>query len=78
MGPVVYRTGAEAVAKVLVVLVVGIWLLRVDAALRISLRIDSKGALLFGSESRGTAVAGEVALLEDLDELMFAMALDGA
>lgn len=66
------------VAKVLVVLVVVIRLLGVDAALGISLGIDSKGTLLFGCESRSTAIASEVALLEDLNQLVFAVALDRA
>lgn len=61
------RAGAKAVAEVLIVLVVRVWLLRVDAAFGIGLGVDPKGALLFGRKSRSTAVAGEVALLEDFD-----------
>lgn len=76
-GIVVALAATEAVAEVLVVLVVGVWLLRVDAAFSVRLRIDAQGARARFWESRGAAIAGKVALIEDLDERVFTVALHG-
>ena len=78
LGHVVDGAGAEPVAEVLVVLVVRVGRLGVDAALGVGRGVEAQGAWLVGGEARGAAVAGKVALLEDLDELVLAVALDGA
>lgn len=75
---IVYGARTESVPEVLVVLVVGIWLLGVDATLRVGFGVDAKGAFLLRSKSCCAAIASKVALLEDLDQVVFAMALNGA
>lgn len=77
-GIVVAVARAEAVTEVLVVFVIDIGLLRVDIAARIRLVIRLQYARAGAGKSLGTAVAGEVALLEDLDERVLAVALDRA
>lgn len=77
---VVARAVAEAVAEVLVVYIgsrVVERLLRVDA-LGARLGVGSEGARARRGEPSSTAVAGEVALGEDLDEVVVAVALDRA
>lgn len=69
---------AEAVAKVLVVLVARGWLLRVNPTLGIGRRIQAQGTGTGRWQTRGTAVACEVALGEDLDKLVFTVALHRA
>jgi hypothetical protein len=78
MGFVVNGTRAEAVPEVLVVLVVEVGGLGVDTALGIRGAADAKGAWLIRCESRGATVACKVALLEDLNQFVLAVALDGA
>jgi hypothetical protein len=41
MWTIVYGTGTETIAEVLIVLVVGVGLLRVDVALRVGVRVDA-------------------------------------
>lgn len=77
---VVARAVAEAVAEVLVVYIgrrVVERLLRVNA-LGACLRVDSKSTGARRWELGSTTVAGEVALGEDLDEVVVAVALDRA
>ena len=76
MGLVVDGARAEKVAEVLIILIVGVRWLGVDAALGVRLGVDTESAWLIRRETGGSAVAGEVTLLKDLDELVFAMALD--
>jgi len=68
----------EAVLKILIVLVVRIGLLGVNSFLGIGLGVDAQIAGTRSWESRGAAVAGKVALVEDLDESVVAVALDRA
>ena len=75
---VVALAAAEAVPEVLVVLVVGAGLLRVDAALGVCLRVEAQVARAGRGKARSAAVAGKVALGEDLDEGVLAVALDRA
>lgn len=65
---------AEAIAEVLIVFVVGVSLLRVDAALGVGFRIDAQAARARCGIARGTAIAGEVALVENLNEGVLAVA----
>lgn len=44
----------------------------------IRVRVDTEAAGLLGGESRGAAVASEVALLKDLNQLVLTMALNRA
>jgi hypothetical protein len=75
---VIALAAAEAVPEVLVVLVVGVRLLRMDASLSVGLRVDAQVAGARLGESRGAAVACKVPLSEDLDEGVLAVALDRA
>lgn len=75
---IIALAAAEPIPEVMVVLVVGIWLLRVHATLGARLLIDAQVAGARGWEARGTAVAGEVALGKNFDESVLAVALDGA
>ena len=77
VGPVVDGASAEAVAEVLVVPVSRVGGLRAHDALGACGRVDPQGAGLVGDEARGAAVAGEVPLLEDLDQLVLPVALHG-
>ena len=77
-GIIVALASAEAVLEILVVLVVRVGLLGVYAATGVGLAVGAQAARACGGDARGAAVASEVALLEDLDEGMLAMTLDGA
>lgn len=69
---------AEPVAKVLAVSVIRLGLLAMDPAAGVRFVIGAEIARARGGYPRGSAVAGEVALLEDLDQGVLAVALDGA
>jgi hypothetical protein len=72
---VVALAPAEAVAEVLVVLVVGIGFLGVDVATGICLVVGTQAARGCGQDARSATVACKVALLEDFDKGVFAVAL---
>lgn len=74
---VVTLASTKAVAEVLIVLVVCAGLLRMDTT-SISCRIQAQGAGARRGQSRRATVACEIALCENLHELVFAMALYGA
>lgn len=79
-GIIIARAVAETVAEVLVVDIgLGVIerLLRVNA-LGASIRVHAEGALACRGQARSAAVASEVALREYLDEVVIAVALDGA
>jgi hypothetical protein len=67
---------AKPVAKVLVVLVIRIGLLGMHPALAICRLVEAESARARGRKARGSAIACEIALGEDLDERVLAMALD--
>jgi hypothetical protein len=73
---IVAFAAAESVLEIVVVLVVGIRLLRVYVALGIGLAIHAECAWAAGREARGSAIACEISLLEDLDKSVLAMARD--
>lgn len=77
-GVIVAFAAAEAVLEVLVVLVVRIGLLGVHTTLEVRFGIGAQDAGARGGDAVGSTVACEVALLEDLDEGVLAVALDGA
>lgn len=62
----------------MVVLVLRIWFFRVDVASSIRGIIGAKRARSRRGNTFGPAIACEVALLEDLDQCMLSVALDGA
>jgi len=77
-GVIIAFATAETIAEVLIVLVAGICLLRVDATLSVRRRVKAEGT---GARRRipdRTAIAGKVSLVEYLDKGMFAVALHGA
>lgn len=73
---IVAVASAKTIAKVLVVLVVYIRLLRRDIATRIRLVVRLKCAWTRSREALRPTVACKVSLLEDFDESVFAVALD--
>ena len=75
---IVALTAAEAIAKVVVVFVVAIGHLRVYTTFSIGNRVDAQTAGVRRWQSSRATIAGKVSLVEDLDEGMFTMALDGA
>lgn len=68
---------AEPVLEVLVIPVVRVGLFGVDVTLQVGLGIGAQRARARRWNALCTAVTCEVALLEDLDESVFTMALDG-
>lgn len=75
---IVALADAESVAEVVVVLVVRGWLLRVDATLGISRRVQPQSTRRSRGQACGAAVACEVAFGKYLNELVLTMALYGA
>jgi hypothetical protein len=75
---IITLAAAEPVAKVLAVFVIRLGLLAMDPAAGIRFVIGAEIARARGGYPRGSAVAGEVALLEDLDQCVLAVALDRA
>lgn len=75
---VVLAAAAEPVPEVLVVLVALRRLLSGHTSFLASRGVHAQGAWCGFGEARGSAVADEVALVEELDEGVFAVAGDGA
>ena len=75
---IVALAAAEAISEVVVVLVVRVWILGVHAVLGVGGWVDTQIAGARRRKPRRAAVAGEIPLVEDLNEGMFAVALDGA
>lgn len=73
---IVALAAAESIAEVVIVLVVHIGLLGVNPTSSVSGLVQAESTWACRWDALGTAVACEVALLEDLDEGMFAVALD--
>lgn len=76
-GVVIAFATTKSVTEIVVVFVVGIRLLRVDSTAGVGSLVGAQGAWASRWDSSRAAIAGEVSLLENLDEGMFAMALDG-
>lgn len=75
---IVALTSAKAIHEILIVFITGYRCFGVNAALSIGLGIDSKCTWRSFWQTRSAAVANKVTLVEQLDELMFTMALNRA
>ncbi len=75
---IIALASAETIPKVLVVLVLRAGFLRMDSSFGVGLGVDAQAAWGGFREACGAAVAGEIALGEDLNEGMLAVALDRA
>jgi hypothetical protein len=75
---IITPTAAESVAEVVVVFIVHVGLFGVYSTSSVGCLVQTKGAWACGRNTLGTTIACEVALLEDLDEVMLAVALNGA
>lgn len=62
----------------MVVLIFGVRFLGMDSTLRVGFGINPKATWAFSGEPRRTTVACKVSLVEQLDQSMFTVALDGA
>lgn len=67
---------AESVAEVVVVFVVHVGFFGMHPASSVGCLVQTESAWACRGNALSTAVACKVALLEDFDEVMFAMALD--
>lgn len=75
---IVASTAAKLIFEVLVVAIIGVRFFGVNPTLRVRFVIRSNIARATRRKARSSAVAGEVAFLEDLNQLMLTMALHRA
>jgi hypothetical protein len=78
MRVVFFVTSAERIPEIMIVLVASSGLFSSHATLLSSLGTDAQGAWCFLGQARSSAVTNKVALIEELDERVFAVARDGA
>jgi hypothetical protein len=75
---VIAVAAAEPIAEVVVVLVVHIGFFGVNTASGVGCLVQAEGTWACRGDTLGTTVACEVTLLENLDEVVFAVALNRA